>query len=149
MHLNIRELHVNIGMGVTGSPHREEVETLRKRAGDFLALAREALGMGSIDVSCFLSEQAAQLHVKSVLLEEVGDYPRTHSIRNLLAEVSRSFGEEEIGAFLHRNRVRLIALEDAYIIARYTPARYTREDAEDLLSIAEETIEVTSREGKR
>ena len=148
MHLNICELHVNIVMGVTGSPHREEVETLRKRAGDFLALTGEALGMGSYDVSCFLSEQAAQLHVKSVLLEEVGDYPRAHSIRNLLAEVSRSFGEEEIEVFLQRNRVRMIALEDAYIIARYAPARYTREDAEDLLSIAEETIKVASRERK-
>ena len=131
-------------MGVTRSHHRDEVEALRRRAGDFLELAREALRMENNDISCFLSEQAAQLHLKSVLLEEVGDYPRTHSIRNLLAEISKGLRGEKIEEFTHKNRVRLIALEDAYIIARYTPTTYTKEDAEDMISMAEETIRLTS-----
>jgi len=136
-------------MGVTRSPHRDEAETLRRRASDFLALAREALRLENYDISCFLSEQAAQLHLKSVLLEEVGDYPRTHSIRNLLEEVSRSFMGEEIREFTDTNRVRLIALEDAYVIARYTPTTYTREDAEDMISLAGETIRLTSKVRKK
>ena len=138
-----------MNMGVTRSPHRDESETLRRRASDFLALAREALRLENYDISCFLSEQAAQLHLKSVLLEEVGDYPRTHSIRNLLEEVSRSFMGEEIREFTDTNRVRLIALEDAYVIARYTPTTYTREDAEDMISLAGETIRLTSKVRKK
>jgi len=136
-------------MGVTRSPHRDEAETLRRRASDFLALAREASRMENYDISCFLSEQAAQLHLKSVLLEEVGDYPRTHSIRNLLAEISKSIIGEKIRKFTHTNRVRLIALEDAYIIARYTPTTYTKEDAEDMVSLAGETIRLTSKVPKK
>lgn len=136
-------------MGVARSPHRDEAETLRRRANDFLELAREASRLENYDISCFLSEQAAQLHLKSVLLEEVGDYPRTHSIRNLLAEISKSFMGEEIREFTHTNRVRLIALEDAYIIARYTPTTYTMEDAEDMISLAEETIRLTSKVRKK
>jgi len=138
-----------MNMGVKRSPHRDEAETLRRRASDFLALAREALRLENYDISCFLSEQAAQLHLKSVLLEEVGDYPRTHSIRNLLEEVSRSFMGEEIREFTDTNRVRLIALEDAYVIARYTPTTYTREDAEDMISLAGETIRLTSKVRKK
>ena len=52
---------------------------------------------------------------------------------------------EKIEEFTHKNRVRLIALEDAYIIARYTPTTYTKEDAEDMISMAEETIRLTSK----
>lgn len=136
-------------MGIDRSPHRDEAEALRRRAGDFLELAREALRMENYDISCFLSEQAAQLHLKSVLLEEVGDYPRTHSIRTLLSEISRSFGGEEIKGFTRKNRARLIALEDAYIIARYAPTTYTREDAEDMINLADETIRLTSRVWKK
>ena len=118
---------------------------MRRRASDFLGLAREALRRGNYDISCFLSEQSSQLHLKSVLLEEVGDYLRTHSIRALLAEVSKSFGGEEFRGFIKKNRVRLIALEDAYIIARYAPTSYTKEDAEDMINLAEEIIRLTSR----
>ena len=127
------------------SPHRYEVERMRVRASAFLELAREALRTENHDVSCFLSEQAAQLHLKSVLLEAIGDYPRTHSVRNLLTEVSESYGGHGIDEFVRRNRTRLIALEDAYIIARYTPATYTRDDARDMIQMAEEIIGVTGK----
>ena len=127
------------------SPHRNEVERMNIRASAFLELAREALRMENYDVSCFLSEQAAQLHLKSVLLEAIGDYPRTHNLRALLTEVSESRGGHRIDEFVRRNRTRLIALEDAYIIARYTPATYTQDDARDMIKMAEELMEVTSR----
>jgi len=132
-------------MGFGRSSHRDEVEALRRRAGDFLELAREALRIENYDISCFLSEQAAQLHLKSVLLEEVGDYPRTHSKRTLLTEVSKSFGGERIREFTSKNRARLIALEDAYVIARYTPTTYTEEDAEDMIKLTGETITLTEK----
>jgi len=136
---------VKVDMGFGRSPHRDEVEALRRRAGDFLELAREALRIENYDISCFLSEQATQLHLKSVLLEEVGDYPRTHSKRTLLTEVSKSFGRERIREFTRKNRARLIALEDAYVIARYTPTTYTEKDAEDMIKLTGETITLTEK----
>ena len=132
-------------MGFGHSSHRDEVEALKRRAGDFLELAREALRIENYDISCFLSEQAAQLHLKSVLLEEVGDYPRTHNKRTLLMEVSKSFGSGRIREFTRKNRLRLIALEDAYVIARYAPTTYSEEDAEDMINLAGETITLTEK----
>ncbi len=125
------------------SPHRDEVQSLRERGSGFLEVARGALTTGRYNISCFLSEQAAQLHLKSVLLETVGDYPRTHRIRELLAEASKT-RKEEIQGFVQKNRTRLIALEDAYIISRYTSSKYTNEDAEDMIKLAKEILNLTA-----
>jgi HEPN domain-containing protein len=128
-----------------GSPHRREVEILRGRAYDFLEGAREALMRGRCDLSCFLSEQAAQLYLKSTLLELVGDYPRVHHIRALLSEVLREKPSKELEAFIRDNRARLSSLEDAYAMARYTTKMYAREDAEDMIKLAEEVISVVKK----
>lgn len=108
-----------------------EAELLRKRSLEFLIEAEHALRRGSYDVACFLAEQSLQLYLRHVLLKVVGDYPRTHSIRHLLGEVARVAGSREVEDFMRRNRARLLALEDAYLMARYFTREYGREDAED------------------
>ena len=50
--------------------------------------------------------------------------------------------------FTRKNRARLIALEDTYVIARYTPTTYTEEDAEDMINLAGKTIHLTETEKK-
>jgi HEPN domain-containing protein len=65
--------------------HIDEVKILRKRAKSFLLRAIECLDSKDYDLASFLSEQAVQLHLKSILLEEIGDYPRTHSISILIS----------------------------------------------------------------
>jgi len=49
----------------------------------FLNMALDSLEAKDYDVASFLSEQAVQLYLNS-FPEELGDYPRTHSISNLL-----------------------------------------------------------------
>ncbi|MGC8832340.1 MAG: HEPN domain-containing protein [Thermoproteota archaeon] len=49
---------------------------MRKRAKSFFTRALESLNSGEYDLAAFLSEQAVQLHLKSILLEKIGDYPR-------------------------------------------------------------------------
>jgi HEPN domain-containing protein len=127
-------------MSIGHSRHSEEAGALKRRAFEFLDLAREAMKRGAYDVSCFLSEQAAQMRVKSILLEYVGDYPRIHSIRALLEEVVKSRENDALKKFLQKNRIRLVALEDAYIISRYTPSEYTKEDAEDFIHLVDEIM---------
>lgn len=51
--------------------------------------ARYLSEKGSCDVAAFNAEQAAQLYLKSTLLELVGDYPRTNSAIFLLREFGR------------------------------------------------------------
>jgi len=53
--------------------HSDEVRILRRRAKAFPARALDSLNAGDYDLAVFLSEQAVQLHLKSILLEEVED----------------------------------------------------------------------------
>jgi len=127
------------------SIHRSEVEILRKRALEFLEEAQIALERSSYDLVCFLSEQALQLYLKYVLLMIVGDYPRTHGIRKLLGEVARILGSKELEDFIKANRARLIALEDSYIMARYFISEYGKEDAEDMVKLVKETMNLVNK----
>ncbi|MEM2096269.1 MAG: HEPN domain-containing protein [Candidatus Caldarchaeum sp.] len=58
-------------------PHVEEVELLRRRARSLLARSGDSLVDGDYDVASFPSEQSLRLYLKSILLEELGDFPRT------------------------------------------------------------------------
>ena len=127
------------------SVRRVETEILRKRALDFLEEARIALKRGAFDVACFLAEQSLQLYLKFVLLKVLGDYPRTHSVRRLLGELNRLLGSEDLEEFVKANRFRLSVLEDAYLMAGYFVKEYDAEDAEDMVKLTEETIEIINR----
>lgn len=113
------------------------------RSRMFLEEARDAYAKQRYDLAVFLAEQGLQLYLKAQLLRVLGDYPRTHSIRQLLAMLSRALGgeaERVVADFMKRERSRLSELEDVYIASRYTLRVYTREDAEDILSTVERVI---------
>jgi HEPN domain-containing protein len=88
-----------------------------------------------------MAEQAVQLYLKSMILEMSGEMPRTHSIRQLLNALRIVLGKpDDIDQFVGRSRSLLIRLEDAYINSRYISREYEREEAEELVSFAEEAI---------
>lgn len=120
--------------------HIDEVKLLRKRARAFLARAIDSLNSGDYDVASFLSEQAVQLHLKSILLERLGDYPRTHSISNLISIIRRISNCELLIRFLEDSRMEVRLMEDAYISSRYLVKEFTKEEAEILTSIAGEVL---------
>ena len=114
----------------------------------FLEEAREAYGKERYDLAVFLAEQALQLYLKAQLLRVLGDYPRMHSVRQLLAILSKALGgnsEREIVDFMRRERPRLSELEDVYVASRYGIRTYTRDDAEDILSTVERVISLVER----
>ncbi|MGQ9719222.1 MAG: HEPN domain-containing protein [Nitrososphaerales archaeon] len=121
----------------------EEIGILRRRAETFLRYAKEALKHGEFDFACFSSEQAAQLFIKSVMLELTGEVPRLHRVRETLHLLLKSVPETEksVYKFIEKNREKLRALDDAYITSRYLPSVYTSEDAETLVKLAEDLIE--------
>lgn len=85
------------------------------------------------------------MYLKALLLELVGDYPRTHSVRQLLGEVSRLVESHELEEFARSDRVRLLALEDAYLMSRYSTREYEREDAADMVELVEELLELIKK----
>ncbi len=116
---------------------------LLARSKMMLEEARDALRKKRYDVAVFLAEQGLRLYLKAQLYRLLGEYPRTHSIRRLLALLAKSLGdgaEEEIARFSREKRPFLSELEDVYIVARYMPRTYTEEDARDILGFVEEVI---------
>lgn len=122
------------------SMRKLEVEVLKKRSSMFLELSKHALSQGFYDLACFLAEQSLQLFLKSLLLELIGDYPRTHSVRQLMNELSRVLKSRELDELVAASRVRLLALEDAYLLSRYYVRGYEKEDAEDMVKLVEELL---------
>lgn len=121
-------------------PHIDEVRILRKRALAFQRRARESFNSGDYDLAAFLSEQAVQLHLKSILLEELGDYPRTRSISHLFSLISKIQKYEDLGRFFEERKRTFRLMEDSYISSRYLVREFTREEAEELLNAAEEVL---------
>lgn len=97
-------------------PHIDEVRILRKRAKSFYNRAVESLNSGDYDLAAFLSEQAVQLHLKSILLEEIGDYPHTHSLSQLIPIIEKLEKYKELIKFFRENRFLIRLMEDAYIL---------------------------------
>jgi len=119
--------------------HSDEVRILRRRAKAFLARALDSLNAGDYDLAVFLSEQAVQLHLKSILLEEVGDYSRIHSISSLLSTLRKIPGREDLVKLLEGRKREVSLMEDAYIASKLA-REYTREEAEALVKTAREVL---------
>ena len=68
-------------------------------------------------------------------MEETGQTPRTHSIRQLIAQLGRIIDKK-----IDYDRNALFMLESAYFNARYIAVTYDEEQAKDAIRIAKELI---------
>lgn len=119
-----------------------EVNLLRDRSLRMLNSGRRSLLDGNHDIAAFMADQAAQLYLKSTILEATGEMPRLHAIRKLMSvlkDISRK--PNPVDDFIRENRSLLIRLEEAYISSRYMPREYDKEEAEELLDFAQKVIE--------
>ncbi|MEM1523171.1 MAG: HEPN domain-containing protein [Thermofilaceae archaeon] len=67
----------------------------------------ESFDAGDYDIAVFLAEQAVQLHLKLVLLEKVGDYPKVHSIMTLASILARLPECRGLASFLEEDRAEV------------------------------------------
>jgi HEPN domain-containing protein len=67
---------------------RQEEKNLLKRSKEFLETAEYQASKDFYDLAVFSLEQALQLFLKSKILAEGINYPRTHSVRELLEILS-------------------------------------------------------------
>ena len=85
-------------------------------------------------------QQSLELTLKSILLKSAGDYPRTHSLRDLLKLAHESSGEtcgEKTYLLLNQYSFQLNMLEDAYSTSRYFQKSFDEEDVKKLYEITE------------
>jgi len=62
---------------------KEKVDLFFERAENFLKAANERFSDEDWDLTCFLAEQSVQLYLKAIILEQTGDFPKSHSIKGL------------------------------------------------------------------
>jgi len=116
---------------------KEEIEIILRRSESFIKDALEDIKREDFDLAMFHIEQACQLLIKAKLLEIVGYFEKTHSLRKLLVYLSKFFKENEIKIFIKKNWQILRNLEYAYITSRYLPEEFNREEVESALKFYE------------
>ena len=81
-----------------------------------------------------------QLYLKSILLEEIGDYPRTHSIIALVKLIKRTGKYGWLIEEIEKRILDVRFMEDAYIAARYLASEYGEEKARVIVDFVEEVL---------
>lgn len=123
----------------------ERVELLKKRSRAFLDIGRELLERGLLDLAAFNIQQSCQLRIKASILRLLGDFPRIHSVRELLGVLTTRLEEmsfsNEVGSlkqFVRRHRDLLADIDTIYTIARYSVFTYSINDVREMLRVCEE-----------
>jgi HEPN domain-containing protein len=107
-----------------------DVEFLKERTLQFLEMSKAAAERDFYELALFHAEQALQLYTK-YLIYKLGDFPKTHLLRDLLDKVLELYGAVcNIDDLLRRRSAVLALPEHAYITSRYHPFRARREDYE-------------------
>lgn len=118
--------------------HKEEVELFLRRARNFLEGAKERYKKDDWDLTCFMAEQSAQLFLKAVILEKRGEFLRTHSLRQSFSILANLIQNYE----LKYDCKSLLLLEGAYLNSRDINFSYNKEDAEEILNIVQEVLDL-------
>jgi len=118
-----------------------KIEFLKQRAEEFLKTANFHLKEGFYHLAAFDLEQALQLYLKYYLFLKLKEYPKTHSLRELMENLGKAYDiEPKIKKIINEN-IHLIAnLEEAYITSRYLPIEFTLKQIEQMKEFVENLI---------
>lgn len=122
---------------------KEEEKNLLSRSKEFLETAEYQASKGFYALAVFSLEQSLQLFLKSKILAEGINYPRTHSVRELLEILSQITSENKkpmVKSALQNYLLELGILEDAYITSRYVMRKFTKEETEKITKTVKEIM---------
>jgi len=127
----------------------ERVNILKRRAENFLILAKELIARDMLDIASFNVHQACQLRIKASLLRLTGSIPRVHGVRELLGILANILEEEgfnnlaeDIRNFVRVYRDSLIDIDSSYIDSRYEPILPSRSIIMRMIEVAEELFKL-------
>lgn len=124
---------------------KDFIEKLKKRADRFFVNAFSDYEAKEYDVAMFNLEQSAQLYLKARILSYGIQFPKTHSIGELMRNLSQ-LGYENIEKLIRKYRRTIELLEIAYISSRYLPLSFSREDVEECIDFVKNLREELWRE---
>jgi len=111
-------------------------EFLKQRGLRFLEEAVGDYEKEYYDFCLFHTEQMLQLLLKYLIAVKTDDFPRIHSISKLFRNVAELYGDN-VMEFYKDNVSIIIALEEAYIGARYVDIEFNKEIAGEALKFGE------------
>jgi len=111
-------------------------EEMVARAKHFLNVSEYDVSAGRYDIALFHLEQSVQLALKAYLLKVFGDFPKIHSLKDLI-----DLSENNCLKKLAEDLWYIIdILEDAYIGARYLIRRYGEKEYRESLKFVQEVF---------
>jgi len=119
-----------------------EIEFLKQRAKEFYETAKYLFQKEKYNLCAFCLEQSVQLFIKYLIGKKVGDWPKTHYLSELILQLSKAYGCQEIEEFYKNKELFFDALEDAYFTSRYFPKKFTKEKTEELFKGIKELFEL-------
>ncbi len=117
-------------------------EHLKRRALVFFRNAMRNFDDGDYDVSMFNLEQAVQLYIKYLIYLKLGDFRKSHDLKVLFKDLLRLYGDCGLKDFYRVYSDKLRILSDAYILSRYIPVEYDREEVQDMINVVKKLMEV-------
>lgn len=114
---------------------------LKERAEDFLRDSELAIKEKRWNSAAFHLEQACQLYLKYFLFQKLADFPKTHSLRELLTDIGKAYSKEKlVKNFIKKNEETIFDLEQVYITSRYLPVEFSKKQVEKMKKFCEKLL---------
>jgi HEPN domain-containing protein len=98
---------------------REDFYFLKTKADKFMDMAEVAFEKGYYDLAALHLEQAAQLYLKYSIGIYLGDFPKTHSLEELLQILSTFHEKVQLKELIHQEKDTINDLYKSYFESRY------------------------------
>jgi HEPN domain-containing protein len=114
---------------------------LKERAEDFLKDGEIDIEEGRWNAAAFHLEQACQLYLKYYLFLKLKDFPKIHSLDELLTYLGKAYKKEKEVERIKRKNLNVISdLNQAYITSRYLPVDFSKTQVEGMRKFTKELI---------
>jgi len=119
-----------------------KIDFLKKRAKEFFDLAKRSFKEKYYNLAAFHLEQSCQLYLKYYFALRAKQYPKTHSLEELLKGLGKIYHKEkEVEKLLEENASIIGDLEQAYLTSRYLPVEFSKKRIENMFNFLEKLIE--------
>lgn len=126
----------------------ERMDFLKERAKEFWECALKDFEEKRFNLSAFHIEQAIQLYIKYLIGKEIGEWPQTHYLSELLEKLIVVFENEKIKKFKEENELFFEILSDAYFSSIYYPKTFSKTTIEKIMKNSKEFFNTISWELK-
>lgn len=116
-----------------------KADFLIKKAEAFLEDAKYDISRKKWFLAAFHLEQTCQLYLKYCLFKELGDFPKIHSLEELLREAEKVYpkNKEKIKKIREEKASVIGDLDQSYITSRYLPVEFNEFQVKNMLVFTE------------